>query len=100
VAAPAPAHSGNPCQTLTWIDGWLARHPEFKPQAQRLARLHNRGHRNALACGAMAVRMLRRYDRELNPGKLALALTEVTGTHFSREIINNYRDGYPSSLTR
>lgn len=94
-----PSRNGTPVDAASLpgassIEKWLGQHPEFVPQAQRLAKLQKRERRSALAFGGIASRILRRYDRDLNPAKLAAALTKVTGAKISRETVKSYRDAY------
>lgn len=83
-----------PGRTPSSIEVWLAEHPEFSPVARRLDRLRTTELRTALTFGAVAQRSLKRYDRDLNPAKLAEVLTTVTGRKYSRETINNRRDAF------
>jgi len=73
---------------------WVVDNPEFIEIAHRLDRLHSKELRTGLAFGALADRYLKRYDRALNPAKLAQLLTEVTGRPYSRSTIHDYRSAY------
>jgi hypothetical protein len=75
-------------------DRWLAAHPEFPPKAHQMARLDRAERRTMLAFGAVAERVLKRYDRDLNAGKLAGLLSHLSGRPIARGTINDRRAAF------
>lgn len=73
---------------------WLSQHPEFIAIAKRIGRLSKCEHRDRLACGALAERCLKRYDRELNAARMAEYLSEINERRISRETLNDYRAAF------
>lgn len=76
------------------VKEWILAHPEFTSLAARFDRLDVRRERAGLALGALAEHTLKRYSREINPGKLARVLAAILGRPISRSKILDHRAAF------